>query len=187
MSGSRIRSVALALVPGVVVFVCWLVLRGAGDVESFGSVDTYRVVMNVAALGRFFGLFAAVLLVWGLLRARAAPRWVMALALLSGPAVYAVTAVAGVIGYFPIGEALYYGVNPLTIAGIGSQIGWAVLAEMAWRWRGRRRGNWKGAVATPALVAAGVLGFSLLFFTVIYRGGVAFFFVYQQGYEALFR
>jgi hypothetical protein len=180
---NRVRLVALAIVPGLIVAATSLVLRGAGTVDPFGSVGLYRAVMNAAALGRFFGLFVAVVLVWGWLRAAGASRWLLALAVVSGPLVYAVTAVAGVIGYFPVGEAFYYGLNPLTVAGIGAQCGFAGLAEVAWRWRSSR---WESRVVTPGVIAAVVLGFGVLFFTVLFRGGVAYFFIYQRGYEVLF-
>ena len=183
----RLRGVALALVPALIVLVCHLVLaRGDGQVDSFGSVGRYRTVMNAAALGRFFGLFAAVVLVWGLLRTWQAPRWVLALAVLSGPLMYAVTAVLDVVGYFPTGQALYYGLNPLTIAGIGAQSGTAALCEAAWRWWQRRRGHRDGPVLTFGLVAVVVVGYAVLYFAVLFRGGVAYFFIYQQGYLFLF-
>lgn len=180
---SRARLVVLALVPGIIVAIASVVLRWAGDVTPFGSVGLYRLVMNAAAIGRFFGLFVAVVLVWGLLRSRAAPRWVLALAVLSGPAVYAITAVAGVIGYFPTPEAFYYALNPLTVAGIGAQCGFAALAELVWRWRSPQ---WQARVPTGGVWLVAVAGFAVLFFTVLYRGGVVYFFIYQRGYEVLF-
>lgn len=183
----RLRGVALALVPALIVLVCHLVLaRGVGQVDSFGSVGLYRTVMNAAALGRFFGLFAAVVLVWGLLRTWQAPRWVLALAVLSGPLMYAVTAVLDVVGYFPTGQALYYGLNPLTIAGIGAQSGTAALCEAGWRWWQRRHGRRGGPVLTFGLVAVVIGGYAVLYFAVLFRGGVAYFFIYQQGYLFLF-
>lgn len=186
--GSRTgASVLLASVPGLIVLVCHLVLaRGVGDVDSFGSVELYRTVMNAAALGRFFGLFVAVALVWGWLRSWRASRAILAIAILSGPVVYAVTAVLDVIGYFPVGQAMYYAVNPLTIAGIGAQTGTAALCEAGWRWWRRRRGEQTAPVVTVGLVATALIGYAVLYFAVIFRGGVAYFFIYQQGYVLLF-
>jgi hypothetical protein len=183
----RLLAAVLALVPALIVLACHLILaRGVGQVDEFGSVGVYRAVMNAAALGRFFGLFAAVVLVWGLLRTWQAPRWVLALAVLSGPLMYAVTAVIDVVGYFPTGQALYYGLNPLTIAGIGAQSGTAALCEAGWRWWQRRHSRRDGPVLTFGLVAVVVVGYAVLYFAVLFRGGVAYFFIYQQGYLLLF-
>ncbi len=185
--GRRPVLVLLALVPGLIVLACSLVLTlGVDRVDAFGSVDLYRAVMNVAALGRFFGLFVAVALVWGWLRSGRASRPLLVLAILSGPATYAVTAVIDVAQYFPLGEALYYGVNPLTIAGVGAQTGTAAVCEAAWRWWRGRRGEQTAPAITVGLVATAVVGYAVLYFAVIFRGGVAYFFIYQQGYLLLF-
>lgn len=176
---SRARIVFVATIPGLIVLVCQVVLLRAGD--PFSPIGTYQALMNAAALGRFFGLFVAVIAVWGVLRGADAPRWALLLAVLSGPFVYAIAAILGIVGYYPAGEALYYGLNPLTLAGIGSQSGFAALAEMAWRWRRHRK------VFTPGVLVTLLAGFAVLFVTVIFRGGVTWFFIYQRGYEVLFR
>lgn len=180
-------SIALALVPAAIFLLADAgVALFAGQVSSFGSVKVYRVVMNALVLLRFAGLFAASIAVWGLLRSRAAPRWLLVLAVLSGPLAYAVTGFLHTLQYFPPGQAAYYGVNPLFVGGVGSQVAVAAIAEGLWRWRHARKGDPRGSVVTPALVATMVLGFGVLFIAVLWDAGIHWFYVYQQGYKLLF-
>ena len=180
--------VLTALVPAAIVLMCHLVLAWfAGRVDLFGTPEVYKVVMNLAVLGRFFGLFAAVILVWGALRSQDASRWVLGLAIMSGPVMYSITGFTDLLPIFPLGQAAYYGLNPLFVAGVGSQAAMAAVAESLWRWWTRRRGAAAvGPVVTGRIVAVALIGWAVLFFAVLFRGGVAYFFIYQQGYLWLF-
>ncbi len=180
-------TVLAALVPAAIVLMCHLVLAGfAGRVDLFGTPAVYKMIMNLAVLGRFFGLFAAVILVWGALRSQQAPRWVLALAVMSGPVMYSITAITDLLPIFPWGQAAYYGLNPLFVAGLGSQSAMAAVAESLWRWSMRSRAETPLPIITWRLLAVALIGWAVLFFAVLFRGGVAYFFIYQQGYLFLF-
>lgn len=181
-----VGSVVLALVPALIVAGTSFLVGGfAGRWESFGSVGGYQAVMNLGVLARFFGMFVAVIAVWGVLRSRSAPQWLLGLAIVSGPIAYSVSAFWGAAQFFPIGEAAYYAVNPMAVAAVAGQCAMAGVGEGVWRWRSHRRGN-----SAPALswriAAVVVVGLLVVFVTVLWQGGVPYFYWYQRGYLLLF-
>lgn len=181
----RAGSVVLALVPAlVVVATSWFVYTFAGDYETLGRL--YRPLMNAAVLLRMFGMFGSVLLVWGALRTRGAGRGLLALAILSGPVAYGIVAAIVETSYFPLGQALYYGINPMFVAAIAGQCAAAGVGEALWRWLSRRRGRQVKWPVTGGVLAAIIGGLAVVFFTVLFQGGVPFFYVYQRGYLLLF-
>ena len=175
----------LALVPAAIVLAASIFVKVfAGRYELLGSA--YAPLLNSGVLLRAFGMFASVVLVWGALRSRGASRGVLALAILSGPITYGVTAAIEALAFFPAGEAAYYGINPIALAAVAGQCVAAAVAEVAWRWWSRRRGKEAGAPVTWRIAAAFGAGLLTVFFTVLYQGGVPFFYVYQRGYMLLF-
>ncbi len=175
----------LALVPAAIVLVSSVFVKAfAGRYEVLGAA--YAPLLNAGVLLRAFGMFASVVLVWGLLRSRGASRGVLALAILSGPIAYGITAAIDALAYFPAGQAAYYGINPIAIATVAGQCAAAAGSEIVWRWWSRRRGRDAGSPVTWGIVAAIGAGLMTVFFTVLYQGGVPFFYVYQRGYMLLF-
>lgn len=175
----------VALVPAAIVLVASIFVKVfAGRYEVLGSA--YAPLLNGGVLLRAFGMFASVVLVWGTLRSRGASRGVLALAILSGPVAYGVTAAIDALAYFPAGQAAYYGINPIAIATVAGQCAAAAVAEVAWRWWSRRRGRETGSPVTWRIATVFGAGLLTVFFTVLYQGGVPFFYVYQRGYMLLF-
>ncbi len=185
MSATGAGVTAVALVPAILVVLASVFVGSfAGHPDRLGGA--YALLMNLGVLLRGFGMFVAVLVVWGPLRSRRASRPILALALLSGPLAYGVVAAIGASGYFPLGQAAYYGVNPMTIAAIAAQCAVAALGESLWRAWSLRQGRSEGRPVTWRLAAVFVGGLATVFFTVLYDGGVPFFYIYQSGYMLLF-
>lgn len=185
--GSALPWVLLTAIPAIIVVKADVAIALlAGRPEVFPSVSAYRVVLNFEAVLRFFGVFVAVLCVWAVLRSHRAPRWVLALAILAGPLAYAVTEFFRAQAFFPPDQAAYYAVNPIFVGAVGSQVACAAVAEVLWRWSGRRRGINRGRVVSWPLVATAVVGWAILYVAVLWDGGIHWFYVYQQGYKALF-
>jgi hypothetical protein len=88
--------------------------------------------------------------------------------------------------YFTWGESLYYGLNTiflLCLCVVAMQIGFC---EMACRWVRKREAPEPLPVVTPATlipVLVGLLGVGVLF---AWGTGVHAFYIYQEGYKALF-
>lgn len=175
----------LALVPAAIVVAASAFVKFfAGQYEVLGAA--YAPLLNAGVLLRAFGMFTSVVLVWGALRSRDASRGVLALAILSGPVAYGITAAIDALAFFPAGQAAYYGINPIAIAAVAGQCAAAAVAEVLWRWWSRRRGRESGSPVTWRIAAVFGAGLLTVFFTVLYQGGVPFFYVYQRGYMLLF-
>ena len=180
-------SVLLALIPALVFVQADLVVgQLAGHPDRFPSVGAYRAVLNLESLLRYGGLFVAVLFVWGALRSRGAPRWVLALAVLSGPLAYALVEFVRAQAFFPPGQAAYYAIGPLFVGGVASQCAMAAVGEALWRWWGRRRGVNRGRAVTWRILLIAVSGWAILYVTLLWDGGIHWFYLYQQVYKALF-
>jgi hypothetical protein len=176
----------LALVPAAIVVVATIFVKVfAGRYEVLGAA--YAPLLNGGVLLRAFGMFASVVVrVGGVALARRLPRRAR-----SGDPVRprwptAVTAAIDALAYFPAGQAAYYGLNPIAIATVAGQCAAAAVAEVAWRWWSRRRGRDAGTPLTWRIAAVFGAGLLTVFFTVLYQGGVPFFYVYQRGYMLLF-
>ena len=90
-----------------------------------------------------------------------------------------------VLDFFTPGEALWWGLNPaflLAFTGAWGQMG---LCELVHRVR-RRAGGTPVRVVTPAPVLGIVLALVALYALLIWGGGVHFFYLYMEGYRALF-
>lgn len=178
----RSGSVLVALMPVPLLVVADVAQRSlAGRPGDFGSVAAYRMTLDGISLARYGVLFAGTLLVWGWLRRREAGVPIRVLAVLSAPMTYSVLAFWQADVYFTTGEAAYYAVNPVWLAALGSQAAVAGLGEVLWRGV-RRRPRPPGWWPLLAMVS----GWSLLYATVLWDGGVHWFYVYQQGYRLLF-
>lgn len=169
------RRLAAALLPALVFALSDLVVTvWSGRPEALGS-PLYHLLLPAAALGRFAGMFVLAGAAWWLLRRAGSARGWRVLGVISGPLAYSLSAMWHVLSYFPTGQAAYYGLNPLVVAAVGSSIATAAVAEMLWRRR-------------PAIGLLGLaaLGWAVLWATVLWDGGVHWFYVYQQGFKALF-
>jgi len=177
----------LVVIPAIIVVkVDVAISLLAGRPEVFPSVSVYRVVLNSEAVLRYVGIFVAVVCVWGVLRSHHAPRWVLALAILSGPLAYGVIEFVRTQAFFPPEQAAYYAINPIFVGAVGSQVACAAVAEFLWRWWGRRRSIDRGPLVSWPMLAAAVVGWGTLYVAVLWDGGIHWFYVYQQGFKALF-
>jgi hypothetical protein len=90
-----------------------------------------------------------------------------------------------VLDFFTPGEALWWGLNPaflLAFAGAWGQMG---LCELVHRVRRRVAGT-PVRVVTAAPVLGIVLALAALYALLVWGGGVHFFYLYMEGYRALF-
>ena len=169
------RRLLWALLPAV-VFTCGDVIVSLliGRVDLLSAAASH-VLLPAGALARYAGMFVLAGPIWWLLRRSAASRPWRVLGVLAGPTAYAISAAWHLGHWFPTGQALYYALNPLTLAAIGSSTAMAALGEMIWRRR-----------PTAGLIVLSLAGWAVLYATVLWDGGVHWFYVYQQGFAALF-
>lgn len=108
------------------------------------------------------------------------------LASLATPVVWDLKEILRVSEYFTWGESLYYGLNTiflLCLCVVAAQMG---MCEMVCRSIRNRQASEPVPVVTPATlipVILGLLGVGVFF---LWGGGVHSFYIYQEGYKALF-
>jgi hypothetical protein len=108
------------------------------------------------------------------------------LASLATPVAWNVKEIVRVSEFFTWGESLYYGMNTIFLLSLSAAAIQMGLCEMACRRLRNRRLSEHAPVATPApviAVLAGLVGVGVLF---VWGQGVHSFYIYQEGYKALF-
>jgi hypothetical protein len=93
---------------------------------------------------------------------------------------------------FTAGESLYYALSPMPLGLIVFQIGYMSLGEMFCRWRVKKRGgeDMKIFTAGPVIGIAllGIMSYVMIFWGVPAESpGTKWFYIYQEGYRALFK
>jgi hypothetical protein len=87
--------------------------------------------------------------------------------------------------YFTLPETLYYGLGQVFLVAFAGNVAVMGAAELVCRAVARRRAG-RGRVVSPGPVAALVVGLAGIYFMALYGGGEPWFYVYQEGYKALF-
>jgi len=108
------------------------------------------------------------------------------LACLLTPVAWDVKEMFRVSEYFSWGESLYYGLNTIFILCLCVGVAQMGVCEMVCRWVRNRQVLEPVPVVTPASlipVLVGLLGVGTFF---LWGGGVHSFYIYQEGYKALF-
>lgn len=157
-----------------------------GRPEALGGGAVYRPVLTTLSATRFLLLLAGTLAVYPIMYMRGSPLRERVAGALILPLVYAIWAMLQATAYFPAGEAIYYGFNPLTFGSVFLQVGLMGIAEIGCRWWRRRQGA-QIAVARWTHVTAIVVGMAALYVTLLWDGGVHWFYVYQEGFKLLFQ
>lgn len=154
--------------------------------EQFGSVSAYRAAMNVAVFARLGPIYFSAIIVWPAMRFRGATIPWATIGVLSSALAYGVMGALQQLTFFVPAQAAYYVFNPMVVAAVGAQIGFAALAEVFVRWRRadtKPLHSWRFWLIV-ALVA--ILGFTLLYVGVIWDGGRHWFYVWMRGFTFLF-
>jgi len=158
--------------------------------ESAWRIDNAAIHQGLAFAAGIL-LFAAIvfgpLLVYPMANFRGAAISERILACLITPFFWNAKEVVRVAEYFTVAESLYYGLNPLflgVLAAVLFQIG---LAEMACRRRLKKRNELSAPAFSPAAAIAIALGLIAVFVFNLWGMGVHWWYVYQEGYKALFQ
>jgi hypothetical protein len=102
------------------------------------------------------------------------------------PLVWNLKELVRVSEFFSFGETLYYGLNTAFLLTVFGALGQAGLCELVCRWRLGRRSERPIKILSPApLVLVGV-GLAAVYLLLIWGLGVHFFYIYIQGYKAIF-
>jgi hypothetical protein len=88
--------------------------------------------------------------------------------------------------FFSPGETLYYGLNTAFLLTVFGSLGLAGLCELVCRWRLGRRSERPVRIFSPAPLLWVGMGLAAVYLLLLWGLGVHFFYMYIQGYKALF-
>ena len=150
-----------------------------------GLPTLQRIAGHLFGLTVFFGVGSGALYVYPAAYFRGATLVERICACLVTPVLYAASEILRVREFFSWGESLYYGLSPGFQLILLANLGCMGLADMLCRLNLRRKGA-VIRVVTPLPLAAVFLLPVGVYVIVIWGFGVHWFYVYQQGYKALF-
>ena len=108
------------------------------------------------------------------------------IACLVTPLVWNVKELVRVSEFFTVGETLYYGLNTAFLLSVFGALGQMGLCELICRWRLGKKGEEPVKVVSAAPVVAIAVGLVALYLCLIWGLGVHFFYIYIEGYRAIF-
>lgn len=178
------------LLPVGVVVVLWLAADLLLELITrqpfpFANSAAYRPVMNILSRGRILSLLLGGLLIYPILFFRGATLRERIVGSLMLPLIYSLTAIVRAAAFFPLGEALYYGLNPITMGSFFLQIAFIGLTDLLCRWWLRRQDG--RPFGYRPQIASLLLGALAAFLILVWNGGENWFYLYQQGYRLLFQ
>ena len=88
--------------------------------------------------------------------------------------------------FFSFGETLYYGLNTAFLLTVFGSLGLAGLSELVCRWRLGRRTGQPVRIFSPAPLILLGMGLAAVVLLLIWGLGVHFFYIYIEGYKAIF-
>jgi hypothetical protein len=88
--------------------------------------------------------------------------------------------------FFTFGETLYHGLNTVFLLAIFGALGQMGLCELICRWRLGKSGDRPVKVFSPIPVIAICVGLAALYICLLWGFGVHFFYIYIDGYKAIF-
>jgi hypothetical protein len=181
---SLIRRVVAPALTVLIVMVASAILYD--QAWRIGNDTVHQLTAYIAGLVLFASIGYGPLYIYPTAFFRGAGLGERVLASLVTPVAWNLKEVVRVSEVFTWGESLYYGLNPvflLCLSGAAIQMG---LCEMVCRWLRNRRVPERVSVVTPASLLAvlvGLLGAGLF---MAWDMGVHWFYIYQEGYKALF-
>ncbi|HPW70040.1 MAG: hypothetical protein GXY28_05445 [Bacteriovoracaceae bacterium] len=157
--------------------------------KNFWQFNLPYVLQKAAAFifgpAAFLAIGCGAIVVYPVCRSRGASVAEAFAASMITPLAWILKEVVRVSEFFSWGESLYYGLSSSLLLAIAANIGFMGLGEMIHRSRLKKRGMAR-AVVTPVPIAAVVFALAALYVILIWGVGVHWFYIYQEGYKAIF-
>jgi hypothetical protein len=179
------------LCPVAVALGAWILLNGLTSHPGwFGNGSGYRAAADVLYPLLGITITGSGIFVYSVMYNRGASVKERVLWAWIVPAAYVLKEIWRVSAFFSLGESFYYALAPLTLGVLLAPIGLLSLCEMFWRWRDRKRGQ-ATRIVTIGPVAGGVFWLITVFFMLLWGSandtpGARWFYLYMEGYKALF-
>jgi len=179
------------LCPVAAVLGAWIVLNClTSHLGWFGNGSGYRVAATVLYPLLGITITCGSIFVYSVMYHRGASTGERILWAWIVPVAYVLKEIWRVSVFFTLGESFYYALAPLTLGALLAPVGVLSLCEMFWRWRDRKRGK-ETRIVTIGLIAGLVFWVITVFFMLLWGSsydtpGSRWFYLYMEGYKALF-
>jgi hypothetical protein len=144
------------------------------------------IVAYIFGLLLFISIGFGSLLVYPLMFFRGASGGERVLGSLITPIIWSIKELVRVSEFFTLGESLYYGLSSIFLLIFLGNLGLMGIVELICRRRIQKRIDPATRVITPLPVIAILIGLLALYIIFIWGVGVHWFYIYQEGYKALF-
>ncbi|MCK9364041.1 MAG: hypothetical protein M0P74_10665 [Syntrophales bacterium] len=179
------------LCPVGVALGVWVLLNGlTSHLEWFGNGGGYRAAAAVLYPLLGISITCSSIFVYSVMYIRGASLKERVFWAYIVPGAFVLKEIWRVSAFFSPGESFYYAFAPLTLGVLLAPVGFLSLCEMFWRWRDKQRGE-ATRIATSGPVA-GLVFWGITVFFMLFWGsaedtpGSKWFYLYMEGYKALF-
>ena len=158
--------------------------------EWFGSGQVYRTAADIFYSLLGFTIIFSSLIVYSLLYVRGASAKERIFWALIVPLAWILKEVWRVSAFFTWGESFYYAFSPLPLGLFLVQLLFLPLCEIFWRWRDKKK-NGVVRIFTPGPISVLIIFAFLVYFMLFWGNagdtpGSKLFYIYMEGYKALF-
>jgi hypothetical protein len=145
----------------------------------------YQFVAVVSGLIHFFSIGFGTLFIYPVTYFNGAGKTERMIACLITPLAWNFLEILKMAKVFPVLESLYYGLNSLAILTFTMTLTLMGICEMVCRYVAKRKGG-EVKVVTPVPVLSIVALFIVIYITAIWGNGAHWFYIFMNGYIALF-
>ena len=177
--------------PAGIALGAWFALNFlTNHLEWFGTGAGYQTAAFFLYLLLGLTIFFSGPAVYGVMWLRGAPFAERVLGAYAVPLAWVLKEIWRFSEFFTISEALYYALSPIPFGVLTHQIGYLCLVEMLCRFRKKRRDKFTRILSPGPIVGLGIFAL-LVYFTILWgvpaeSPGTKWFYLYQEGYRALF-
>jgi hypothetical protein len=179
------------LMPAGIALGAWVTLNVlTSHLEWFGNGQVYRIGADIFYSLLGFSIIFSSVIVYSLLYVRGASTKERILWALIVPLAWTLKEIWRVSAFFTWGESFYYALAPLPLGLFLNQMLFLPLCEIFWRWRDQKK-NEVVRIFTPGPISVLVIFAFLLYFMLFWGNagdtpGSNLFYIYMEGYKALF-
>ena len=179
------------VIPTGILLIVWLAFSALisalmGRPATFGTTAAYRIIMNTLSGLRFVLLLFGSLVIYPIMFFRGATLIERVIGSLVVPLAYMLWAMVQATAYFPVGESIYYGFNSIAFGSLFFQFALLSIADIFCRWWVRRKHQARlDIVRWPHMIGISA-GLTSIYVSLIWDGGVHWFYLYQEVYKLLF-
>ena len=177
------RVISPAGVPLITFALSWVVYENAWRIDILWL---RQVLSFLSGIVMFVSIGFGTLLVYPIAFSRNAGPAERVAACLITPILWDLKEIIRVTEFFTLGESIYYGFNPVFLGLVAATLFQMGFMEALCRWRTRWGGSNIRSVVWPAPAVTMFLGLSGVFLFLAWGVGVHWFYIYQEGYKALF-